>query len=77
MNTPPTVYASTTGTPTTPTTTTQEEVEEYMRSCIINQQKKVHGTERALEKRSEHKRVQSPESSVQTSVFFFFRDFFL
>jgi phosphatidylethanolamine-binding protein (PEBP) family uncharacterized protein len=46
MNTPPTVYASTTGTPTTPTTTTQEEVEEYMRSCIINQQKKVHGTER-------------------------------
>jgi len=75
MDTPPTVYASTTGTPTT--TTTQEEVEEYMRSCIINQQKKVHGTERALEKRSEHKRVQSPESRVQTSVFFFFRDFFL
>jgi hypothetical protein len=30
-----------------------------------------------LEKRSEHKRVQSPESRVQTSVFFFLRDFFL
>jgi hypothetical protein len=45
MNTPPTVYAPRTGTPTT-TTTTQEEVEEYMRSCIINQQKKMHGTER-------------------------------
>jgi hypothetical protein len=38
MSTPPTVYAPTTG------TTTHEEVEEYVRRCIINQQK-VHGTE--------------------------------
>jgi hypothetical protein len=57
MSTPPTVYAPTTGRrrTSTTTTTTQEEVEEYMRSCIINQQRKVHGTER------EQKRVQSPE----------------
>jgi hypothetical protein len=48
MSTPPTVYAPTTGRrrTSTTTTTTQEEVEEYMRSCIINQQRKVHGTER-------------------------------
>jgi hypothetical protein len=62
MNTPPTVYASTTGT----TTTTEEEVEEYMRSCMEHK-----------ETREEKRTQESLESRLVCFLFFVFWDFCL